>query len=216
VSSIEQAPLRWSNKDDQRALGELAYRDSDGNQLRTKGGQLRTCYGASNLTVRSLALDQLPSSVVDDQGLGADGSDVWVSFLAQSFDSQAEHRYSFLQLGAGESGGLCLGKLEENSNWSVEFEAPEGEGSQVLASKHPTGEPVFFVARIRFQPGSDTVSVWMNPGLGSPPDEQQASIEFHISDFRIRDVSIHSRYSTDFDEIRIGPTFHSVAPCQSN
>lgn len=216
VSSIERAPLRWSNKDDKRALGELAYRDSDGNRLKIHGGQLRTCYGASNLTIRSLALDQFPSGVVDDQGLGADGSEVWVSFLAQSFDSEAEHRYSFLQLGESESGGLCLGKLEEHSNWAVEFEAAEEEGSQVLASKLPTGEPVFYVARIRFQPGSEEVSVWLNPGLGSPPDEQQADFEFHMSEFRIRDVSIRSRYSTDFDEIRIGPTFHSIAPCQSN
>lgn len=216
VSSIERAPLRWNKKDDRRALGELTYHDTDGNQLKIHGGQLRTCYGASNLTVRALALDQLPAGVVDDQGLGKDGSEVWVSFLAQSFDSQAEHRYSFLQLGDSENGGLCLGKFEENSNWGVEYEAPEGEGSQVLVSNVPTGESVFYVARIRFLSGSDEVAVWLNTSLSGPPDEGDANFKFHVRDFRIRDVSIHSRYSTDFDEIRIGPTFHSVAPCQSN
>ncbi len=216
VASIERAPLKWSHADDQRALGELAYKDADGNVLQTEGGQLRTSYGAHSFTTRAIDLVRLPQDVVDDEGLGADGTELWMSFLAQSYDSQSEHRYAFLQAFHRKEGALRLGKLEENENWASEFRVEDVDESQVAASNLSTGKVAFFVVRINFQPGNEHVHVWLNPGLQSPPVDDDATFDLEIADFRIREIAIHSRYSTDFDEIRLGPSFHSVAPSQAD
>lgn len=117
-ASVDHAPLRWQNTDDKRGVNGLGYRDRSDYELQTRGGQLRTSYGSSSRTVRALAPSVWPASMVDERGLGADGAEVWISFLAQSYSHLGGRRFAFLRLGDKKS-GVRLGRLPgpEESFW---------------------------------------------------------------------------------------------------
>jgi hypothetical protein len=111
-----------------------------------------------------------------DGELGADGTTLWLSFMAQSAagagTTGSTQRFAYVQLGDG----LRLGKLE-------------------------------------FRAGQEFVSIWINPFsvadeslLGAP------TMTLSAADFGFSDIRIVTRYSTDFDELRLGRTFTSVVP----
>ncbi|MCG6158209.1 hypothetical protein [Rubinisphaera margarita] len=216
ASSIDHAPLRWNVPGDRRGIESLSFRDQAGRLLRTSGGQLRTSYGQTSRAGRSIDPDAWPAEFRDSQGVGADGSEVWLSFLAQSYDSEGGNRYAFLRLGDDQT-GIRLGRLPgpEKCVWSAEIDRTNGEYIGPYGSEIPADEAVLYVVRIRFQPKAEQVRVWLNPELSTVPEETEAALEFTAPNFRLHEILIEGRYSTDFDEIRIGPTFASVSPYRS-
>ena len=71
---------------------------------------------------------------------------------------------------------------------------------------------VFLVARVIFRPGPEEAVVWINPKLENEPLVSESSMHLFVPDFRFDGISINANHSTDFDEIRFGSTFWSVAP----
>jgi len=212
ASSIDHAPLRRRSSEDRRGPESLSFRDQNGYLLRTSGGQLRTSYGQTSRTERAIDPLAWPEEARDSRGVGADGSVVWLSFLAQSFNEAGGARYAFLRVGDEET-GIRLGRLPgpDTSLWSAEVDRTHGEYEGPYMSLIPAGEPALFVARIEFQAGPEMVRVWLNPNLSKSPDDSQADLEFTAPDLRLDRIRIEGRYSTDFDEIRLGPSFASVS-----
>ncbi len=215
-SSVDHAPLRRSTSQDRRDIEGLSFRDPRGYLLRTSGGQLRTSFGSKSRSERKIDLEAWPEETRDSHGIGADGSIVWLSFLAQSYGSAGGTRYAFLRIG-NEHTGLRLGRLPgpDTSLWSVEVDQNNGDFDGPYASTIPADEAVFYVVRIQFQPGREQVHGWLNPELSTIPADSQAAFNFTTPEFRLRSVLIEGRYSTDFDELRLGPTFASVSPYHS-
>lgn len=197
---------------DQRLRGPLQFQDARGDRLVTTGIQLRAAAGPSSNTIRRLSVTSFPPEVVDERGVGRDGSVVWLSFLAQSFDGRGLNNFAYVQLGT-DTAGVRFGKLASvfSGNWSAAG-IQDGAELNSRSSDIPSGQAVFVVARIKFRAGREQVDVWFDPPLRSEPSTSTASIQLAVPDFRFDQLSIGSRYSTDFDELRIGGTFHDVAP----
>ncbi|MBA4032298.1 MAG: hypothetical protein C0478_15615 [Planctomyces sp.] len=205
--------LNWDPKD-MRKFKPLEHVDVQGNVLQTSGLQMRTAMGVRSLTTRGLDLAAFPPSMIDESGLGSDGTILWLSFLAQSFNSTAENnRYTYFQVGTRDVSGFRLGKIgaAPSGNWTAAG-LLTGAQVNVRSSAVPSGEMSFLVARLEFRPGPEEATVWINPGLSSEPKLADATLRLSVPDFRFDAVRINANFSTDIDEIRIGPSFRAVAP----
>jgi hypothetical protein len=190
----------------------LNYTDGAGNALATSGGQLRGSFGTSSSASRQLDLSLVDPAQLRSGRIGADGTTLWISFLAQSFantgTTSGTQRFAYVQLGSA----LRLGKLENSptGNWGAQ---DASTGGQTQFSGVASGGESMILAKVVFQAGAESVSVWVNPPsivdeslLGAP------SISMPVADFTFADVAIVNRYSTDFDELRLGWNFASVLP----
>jgi len=213
IADYSQPAMPWLEKD-MRKFGPLGYTDSLGNVLQSSGNQMRTATSPRSITTRLLNIAAFPGSMRSEHGLGLDGSVIWLSFLAQSSLSTADNnRYSYLMIGTKETSGLRIGKLgaTPSGNWTAAA-LQTGAEVNLRSSPFPSGEMVFFVARIIFRPGPEEATVWINPRLDTEPQVEQASMRLPVPDFRFDGVAIHANHSSDFDELRIGGTFQSIAP----
>jgi hypothetical protein len=211
VAIVEANPADhpW-RPNDLRQFGLLGYSDRFGHVLACSGNQLRTSAGPQSITRRMLNASAAPERLRDGDAIGADGSGLWISFLAQSFDSSGSGRYAYLQLGDDDA-GLRIGKLRNvpSGDWSAAA-VTGGVEINVRASDKPSGEAVLIVARIDFRPGPEQATIWINPDLGREPADSDSALRLPVPDFRLRSIAICGRYSTDFDEIRLGGRFGDV------
>ena len=197
-----------------RKFGPLGYSDAKGNILRSAGHQMRTATSPRSITMRRFDRDAFPESMRDENGLGRDGSVLWISLLAQSSLSTADrNRYSYLVIGSKLEAGFRIGKLgaAPSGNWTA-VGLMTGSEVNLRSSAFPSGEMVFLLTRIVFRPGPEDALVWINPKLDVEPPEEDASLHLQVPDFRFDGAAIHANHSTDFDELRFGGTFRSVAP----
>ncbi|HWL08494.1 MAG TPA: hypothetical protein VNQ76_08825 [Planctomicrobium sp.] len=205
--------LNWDPKD-MRKFKPLGHTDTQGRVLQTTGLQMRTAMGIRSLTSRKLDLTAFPESMIDESGLGKDGTVLWFSFLAQSFNSTAENnRFTYFQIGSREISGFRIGKVgaAPSGNWTATG-LLTGAQVNLRSSSVPSGEMAFLVTRLEFRPGPEDAAVWINPSLAAEPKLAEATLRLSVPDFRFDGITINANYSTDIDEIRIGPSFRAVAP----
>lgn len=179
----------------------LGYTDTSGRSLVTAGNQYRGAFGNNNREFRSLDLDA---------PLGESGTSVWFSFLAQSDGTNRSYSRVGLTNSADPNDGIFFGKVNGGGTWAVQ--------SPTTRSNLTADESVMYLVRIDFnefaQAESDVVSVWLNPESleEAPAGPPTLLIDTFDGDLSIDSLQIHSRYSTDYDEFRIGTTFASVTP----
>lgn len=172
----------------------LSYIDTFGNELVTTGNQARTSFGS-----RSIANRQLSDS------FGEDGETLWMSFLAQSAGSTVPGRWAGISLGPDAQ---YFGKPNDEANWGIRHS--ESTGGDVGAI--PANEAVFFVARIDYVAGEENIWIWLNPDLGGTLDTADADV-FSQETLPVFDtITLAGRWSTDFDEFRLGLDYASVSP----
>jgi hypothetical protein len=183
-------------------IAPLSYVDADGARLATAGDQLRTPNENGAGAWRFLDLTQVGADLVDTGGLGKDGSSIWLSFLAQCGEVPAqEGRGGSVSLHGG-SVGLSVGRTQ-TTRWGL------WEDESAL-SDVPCDQASFIVVRVEFSDGPELATLWINPPLTGELGTPSASLS--VSDFRFNEVRITSQVPIDFDELRIGTTFASVAP----
>ncbi len=193
----------------------LTYTSPANEALPTAGGQYRGAFGTGSTSTRQIDLSLIPLALLRPGApfpnqLGADGTTLWLSFLAQSAagagTTGTTQRFAYVQLG----GAVRFGKLENSptGNWGAIDAAGGGAPSFSPVS---SGTEAMYLVKVEFQPGPEQVSVWLNPAsltnesmLGVP------TLAFPAADFGFSELSIIGRYSTDFDELRLGTTFASV------
>ena len=215
IVDYDHPGVPWESND-MRKFRPLEFADKQGRQLQTSGHQMRTATRPRSITVRRFDLHAFPESIRDEAGLGRDGGVVWFSFLAQSSSSSAiNNHYSYLALGSKDASGLRLGKLgaAPAGNWTATG-LLTGAEVNLQSSSFPSGQKVLLVTRLTFRHGTEEALIWINPSLDREPEEAQADLQLELPDFRFDGVAIHANHSTDFDEIRFGPSFASVTPCK--
>lgn len=189
--------------------GPLSYTDSKGNTLVTSGGQLRTSDGS-----RSIASRQLSDTY------GNDGETIWLSFLGQRVTDldPAAREWSGISLGSSLGYFGVVANNEDraagNNNWSfTNFPAPVGFTDFIDTGKPGGAQSDFVVVRIDYKPGDDDVYMWVNPDLDAEPDISSVDGSGTVAFLQPFDsIVVAGRLQTDFDEIRLGTTFESVAP----
>jgi hypothetical protein len=197
---------------DMRKYGPLIYADGKGNTLQTTGIQLRTAAGPVSTSVRKLNPKDFPPAVVDEQGIGKDGTVLWISFLAQSFDGRGIVNFAYVQFGDDHS-AVRLGKIASvpSGNWAA-CGLVDGAEMNTRWSEISSGNAVMYLVRISFKQGGTMADVWLNPKLDHEPELSTATMHVPLPSFRLNQLSISSRYTTDFDELRIGGSFRDVTP----
>ncbi|MFI4852727.1 MAG: hypothetical protein ACIAZJ_26750 [Gimesia chilikensis] len=216
ASIVHDTKKKNLGKSDMRLFGTLGFSDQYGNMLLTKGGQYRAGQVSQSVSVRHIDLQQVPHALSDDKGFGADGEILWFSFMAQSYDNEGDGRYAYIDLGDEES-SLRIGKLSSavRGNWAA---AGQVNGTEIntASSEVLSGQAVLIVGRILFRPGAEEVDLWLNPVLNKIPELDEVDLRLMAPDLRIERVKIVSRYSTDFDEIRVGVSFVDVIPASEH
>ena len=189
-------------------VAPLVYTDGFGHTLQTSGSQIRTAFGNNSWDQRLLS-----------EPIGELGSTIWVSFLAQSDGiATASPRYAFVELeNSGTSNPLWLGKVTPNTtgNWGIQMQnAPVTSAD--FGDDAKMDLQTFFVMKLEFPDavdGQTGVSVWLNPLDLTDESALSTPVFSGTMQYSIWDqVGVRGRYSTDFDEIRIGTSFASVAP----
>ena len=207
--------MNWDPKD-MRKFRPLGHSDAQGRVLQSSGLQMRTAMGSRSLTSRKLDLASFPAATQDAAGLGRDGAVLWISFLAQSFNSAGDNnRFTYFQVGSREVSGFRLGKVgaAPSGNWAA-MGLMTGAQVNLRSSAVPSGEVTFLVTSLEFRPGPEEAAVWVNPSLADEPKLAEATLRLSVPDFRFDSITINANYSTDIDEIRIGESFRAVAPVQ--
>ncbi len=182
----------------------LSFTDTTNATLLTLGGQARTSFGTGSKSIRHIDMSTIdPSMLTAQSTIGANGTTLWISFLAQSFSDAGDGRYAYVALGEH----LRLGKVGDTTgNWGVAD--PVSAATEV--GTIPSDDPVFFVAKVDFAAGDEQAAVWLNPPLASEPSSPQVTLT--VGDFTFTYVTVEGRYSSDFDEIRLGTSYQAVAP----
>lgn len=198
----------WTAADDLQVESPgLTYTDSSGVSLATSGNKVRPSFSADGESFR----------VMSSGSIGADGTSVWIAFLAEgpatSPDSTQNFRWGGISLFDGTNDSseerLFLGKpADEDFFWGT---LGPVIGDRIV-SDVPTTDPVLFVTQIEFGSGDETVRIWLNPDLDSTPLPGDAAITETVSNFQFDRVRIAGSNDFAIDELRIGTTFSSVAP----
>ncbi len=189
--------------------GPLSYSDVFGNSLTVSGNQVRTSFGNSSWERRSLA-----------QPVGEPGSTVWMSFLAQAHaDSTASRRWAFVELSKNGTNRAWFGNVTPvvSGNWAMQLpDHPEGSLYADAGEDYKMSEPTLYLVKLAFpedSAGRTRISVWLNPAnLVHEKALRTPVFEFETAYTEYDQVGVAGRFSTDFDEIRIGTSFEAVTP----
>jgi len=150
------------------------------------------------------------AGVVSGGKIGADGSTVWMSFLARKDTTSPDGRWPWLSFGTydGSSARTAVGRSEQTDYWSV-------TGSTRHTNHVSTTAPhTFFVAKIDYQAGNDDVNVWMNwdltqgepdPNVNAPDFSGSSNQSFDRLTLRWGGVNVNAQGM--FDEFRLGTTY---------
>jgi hypothetical protein len=171
----------------------LMYIDSSGNRLVTHGSRVRTPGGSYRQLEAALEYSTY--------------SEVWISFVIDNFDWGTQ--WSGISLYNFGQELLFMGKLGAVARLGVQ-EWPNGQ-------RFPTTEtlsgPVFFVVRVRFNESSTEWTYWLNPDLDETPQDSDAvASDYHNHMSRVNRIRIAGEVPVEFDELRIGTDYSSVAP----
>jgi hypothetical protein len=191
----------------------LAYTDAVGNSLVTSGNQMRSSFGTNSFDRRKLA-----------QPIGDFGSTIWISYLAQSHGATTDaSRYAFVEVSNNGGNRIWLGKSQNilTGNWGIQLPDRTAAAGGVVngfdfGNDYKMNLQTMFVMKLDFPETADGftgISVWLNPAnltdesaLGTPV--YQSILNYSQFD----ELTLRGRYSTDFDELRLGTTFDSVTP----
>ena len=190
----------WGN------IGVDYYRNSGltfpGDNIDVAGGHLET-RSFSAVNFRSL-----------DSAYGTDGSTLWLRFLIERDDTDAEGNSGWTGLSLFQDGSenLFIGKRFDNGFWGIE--RPGGAAANTTVSINNAG-PAMMLVRIAFQSGAEAVDLW---ALNSAAPENEidlgaASATISATDFTFDRMRIGSGSNVyNYDEIFMGETYSDILP----
>lgn len=154
---------------------------------------------------------------------GRDGTTIWIAFLIAntSYPRQAHggmHLMDGVTLGATykKSQRVQLGRQNNGNHWKLvrtDQGGPAADSWDGTVVSDRTSR--LLVYRFDFNAGPEEAWMWVDPRPGTAPTAATADVHApRIADFRFNAVNIGSGGGAtfDFDELRIGTTFESVAP----
>lgn len=194
---------------------------TDDNRLKSNGPGLSDPTGALPVSGSSVSgqLSAILSSVTATRNLssaiGADGTTVWMSFLVQPDEATGLLSYMGLLFGNSSSALAYTGYAGSD----FVLEQAGGIGREVVSGIAPvSGQTAFFVVRIDFAAGNDTITTYVNPTPGlATPDSIFTATKNNLNLGSFTEIGITtgrgvSANNSGFDELRIGDTYADVAP----
>jgi hypothetical protein len=195
--------------------------------LATAGGKCRQDGKDTRLFRRMDTARREVAALAEDgpagKSFGKDGSTIWVSFLIAntSFPRQAHggmHLMDGVELGANykKTQRVQLGRQNQGDHWLLVRTDQGGPAGGKWDGSVASDRTVrLLVYRFDFKPGPEEGWMWVDPTPGRDPEPAKADLHApKIADFRFNAVNVGSGGGAtfDFDQLRIGATFASVAP----
>jgi len=153
---------------------------------------------------------------IDANGnIGADGKTLYVSFLQQPSSTIPFYEFEFKRsdLGdAGRIGGIGNDVGSGNNDANLRIESPAGGASTFFDLGTGNTNVNFYVLRIDYHSGNDTVTVYRNPTSPTEPGVPALTVS-NITDFSFNGISFAAYLNgvtVSHDEIRIGMTWADV------
>ncbi len=153
---------------------------------------------------------------VDSNGnIGADGTTIYLSFLQQPSSLSPFYEFEFKRGDLGDGGrlggiGNDIGGFNNHAN--LRIESPAG-GSSTFYDLGPGSTGVnFYVVRIDYHAGSDTVTVYRNPTTLSEPATPTLRV-LNVADMSFDGISFGAYLNgltVLHDEVRVGMTWADV------
>ncbi|MDH5377917.1 MAG: PKD domain-containing protein [Gammaproteobacteria bacterium] len=183
----------WDGDIQVLGIDSLTYTDTGGRQLVTAGRRVE----APGVSYRDLE-SPLANFLYPE---------VWISFLIDDFDVGGY--WAGISLYNDNQELLFMGKLGASDYLGVH----EWPNDQRFPMSETLFGPVFFVVRLRFYESSTEWAYWLNPDLNETPQDSDA-VASDIHDFMdlVNRIRIAGEVPVDFDELRIGTSYSSVAP----
>ena len=175
--------------------------------LPTTGGASKTADGGTATTINFRGLGAV---------YGDDEVETWISFLAQR--NGAASTATFAGISFYNTGGIAAANSEVSlanggtgGAWRIFDTATSVSAS---TSVTPASDTTYLlVARIRWGAGvggTDAVSLFVNPSLGSVPLVADAGKDVDMTNFDKIRIAGASAVNYTFDEIRLGTSFYAV------
>jgi hypothetical protein len=192
--------------------GSMSYSGSNNVPLITTGNSAKIISGATTAPSYSRVLSSPIST--------ADGSTVWISFLAAGTGGATMG----MTLLDGSTQLMILGNSQSNNLWGIRQLSGGGAfnstGVAMTDSVGTLGDTFLVVTKITFQSGADKVEMFINPqALGGSEPTSETSLGYssqelvNIAGLTQISVSVGTpNQEFDFDEIRIGSSYASVTP----
>lgn len=153
---------------------------------------------------------------IDSNGhIGADGTTLYISFLQQPNTTTPFYEFEFKRGDLGDDariGGIGDDVGSGNDDANLRIESPAG-GNSTFYDLGPGDTNVdFYVLRINYQTGNDTVTVYRNPTSPTEP-AVPALVLSNIADMSFNGISFGAYLNNDtvsHDEVRFGMTWADV------
>ena len=190
----------------------LSFIDETGNQLVRNGGAYSV--NAARFFYQTIRDTNLT--------FGAADTTIWTSFIIQQASISSGTNYAVTTLGTGYSFGsnAMIAGIGGTTGrpFIADFYASSGGVSDFTITTLP-GESVFIVLRFDFAAvGNDTLSLWVNPILGTESGEPLLTYsgKNYASIISGLTLAHGDNRSFVYDELRIGTDFASVTPIRSD
>jgi fructan beta-fructosidase len=173
----------------------------------SRKGRFLDCSAAGNLAQHGY---------LDSNGnLGADGTTVYLSFLQQPSSTIPFYEFELKRGELGDAGRIAgigddVGSGNDDAN--LRIESPAG-GNSTFYDLGPGSTNVnFYVLRIDYHNGNDTVTVYRNPTSPTEPVTATLTVS-NVADLSFDGISFGAYLNTDtvaHDEVRLGVTWADV------
>jgi len=152
------------------------------------------------------------AGLLDGSGnIGADGTTVWMSFLARKSATSPDGRWPWLGFGTRNGGtdATVVGRSETTSFWTV------NSATRNTTLDSTTAPHTFFLAKVDYNAGGDDLNVWMNWDLaqGEPdplvnsPDFVDNNSDRSMDRAILRWGGVNVNAQGMFDELRLATTY---------
>jgi fructan beta-fructosidase len=151
---------------------------------------------------------------IDSNGnIGADGTTIYLSFMQQPSTLVQFYEFELKQGNLGDPGRIGgIGNDTGDTDAHFRVEAPAG-GASTFYDLGPGGTGVdFYVLRIDYHTGNDTVTVYRNPTSLTEPATPTVVVS-NIADMSFNGISFGAylnNVTVSYDEVRLGMTWADV------
>jgi autotransporter-associated beta strand protein len=146
--------------------------------------------------------------------IGADGKTLYISFLQQPNGTAVYFEFEFHRGDLGDPGRMAgIGNDAGDANVHFRIEDPAGGGSSFSDLGAGNTSVNFYVVRIDFLSGNNTVRVYRNPTSATEPGSptwQQTGITADMSFDGIAFGAFNNGLTVAHDEVRLGETWADV------
>ncbi len=151
---------------------------------------------------------------VDGNGnIGADGTTIYLSFLQQPSSSSLFYELEFKRGDLGDGGRIGgIGNDTGDNHAHLRIQSPAGGSSAFYNLGLGTTDVCFYVVRIDYRPGNDTLTVYRNPASLTEPAVPTLTVS-NVADFSFNGISFAAYLNgvtVSHDEVRVGMTWADI------